>query len=264
MPEITRNKETYYYELTGNQSSPETLVFVHGATMTGAGMLPFAQQFGEFNCITVDLPGHGNSKGETKTRVEDFAESVIYLVEELQKTHTATLNVTVLGFSMGGCITVEIAIRKPSWLKRAVVLSSGAGLKGNTPLVDSFNAMDASEFKALDLYRHLGGRYTTEEELNGEIETLLPVQCEDSVGLSDLQTACHYDKLAEASGIDVPLMVAAGDDDKIVPVNIAIRLRDAVPGSELLILPYRGHSALYEEMEQMVKTIKNFMAFHPL
>lgn len=264
MPEITKNSETYYYEKTGNPTSQETLIFIHGATMTGAGMLGFAEQFGEYNCITLDLPGHGHSKGETKTKVEDFADSVIYLVEELQKAKEATEAVTVLGFSMGGCITVEIALRKPAWLKRAVVLSSGADLKGNTPLVDTFNMLSPNEFHTEDLYAHLGGRYTTKEELQGELDALLPTKCEDSIGLTDLQTACKYDKLSLASHIAVPLLVVAGDDDKIVPVHISIHLRDTVPNSEMLLLPYRGHSALYEEIEQVVKTIKSFMQYHPL
>lgn len=264
MPEVTKNNESYYYEKTGNPESPETLVFIHGATMTGAGMLGFAQQFGEYNCITVDLPGHGHSKGETKTKVEDFADSVMYLIEELQKTNEATETVTVLGFSMGGAITVEISIRKPAWLKRAVVISSGADFKGNTPLIDTFNVLSPNEFHTEDLYQHLGGRYTTKEELQGELDTLMPVKCEDTIGLTDLQTACAYDKLSLASTIDVPLLVVAGDDDEIVPVHISIHLRDTVPNSQMILLPYRGHSTLYEEIEQVVKTIKDFMQYYPL
>lgn len=264
MPEIAKNDEIYYYEHTGNPEHEETLVFIHGATMTGAGMLPLAEQFREYNCITVDLPGHGHSKGKSKTKIEDFADSVIYLIEELQKTGKASDKVTVLGFSMGGCITVEISLRKPSWLKRAVVLSSGADLKGNTPLIDTFNVLKPSEFHTKDLYDHLGGRYTTEEELKGELDTLLPIKCEDPIGLTDLQTACAFDKLSLVKTIAIPLLVVAGDDDEIVPVHIPIHLRDAVPNSEMLILPYRGHSALYEEVEQVVKTIKDFMKFHPI
>lgn len=264
MPEVTKEKESFYYEQTGNPNSPETLVFVHGATMTGGGLLPFAAQFAEYNCITVDLPGHGHSIGETRTTVEAFADSVIYLVEELQKSKVASETVTLLGFSMGGCITVEISIRKPSWLKRAVVLSSGADLRGNTPLVSTFNAMSDSEFRCEDLYPHLGGRYTTKEELASESEVMTATKCEDAIGLSDLRTAGDYSRQADVAKIDVPLLIIAGDDDKIVPVNISIRLRDGVQGSEMLILPYRGHSAIYEEIETAAKTIKSFIQFHPL
>lgn len=264
MPEVIKGKESFYYQQSGNTASPETLLFVHGATMTGAGMMPLAEQFSEYNCITVDLPGHGNSIGDTRLSVEEFADSVIYLMEELQKKKIATESVTMLGFSMGGCITTEAALRNLTWLKRAVVLSSGADLKGNTPLVSKFNALDASEFRAADLYLHLGGRYTTKEELEAEMEVLVAAQCDDPIGLSDLQTAARYSRQADVSQIRIPLLVIAGDDDEIVPVHIPIRLRDAVPESELLILPYRGHSAIYEEMETTVKTVKNFFRYHPL
>lgn len=264
MAEVVRNEESFYYEQSGNPKSGETLVFVHGATMTGAGMKPFVDQFAEYNCITVDLPGHGRSKGETKTTVEEFADCVVYLVEELQKTKIITEAVTILGFSMGGCISTEIAIRGPKWLKRSVVLSSGAGLKGNTPLLNGFNAQSESEFCSEDLFEHLGGRYTTKEELALEIEAMSATKCKDATGLSDLRTACNYNRLADAAGILVPLLIIAGDDDEIVPVNISIRLRDAVPGSQMLILPYRGHSAIFEDTELAVKTVKSFMTFHPL
>lgn len=263
MSVVTNQNQTYSYERTGNPESTQTLVFVHGATMTGAGMAPLAAQFGEYNCITVDLPGHGNSQGDTCTTVEGFADAVSYLVEELQKKGEATQSVTVLGFSMGGCITVELALRQPTWLKRAVVLSSGADLKGNTPLVDTFNAMETEAFRAADLYDHLFGRYTTEEERKMEMEVLMATKCQDVTGVTDLRTACSFSKLAEAAAIKIPVLIIAGDDDEIVPVNIPIRLRDQVPGSELQILPYRGHSAIYEEMETVINTIKQFFGFHP-
>lgn len=264
MSETTKINENMYYEQSGNPESTETLVFVHGATMTGAGMAPLAAQFPEYNCITVDLPGHGRSGGKTRTTVEGFTDSVMALVEELQEAGTATDQVTFVGFSMGGCITVETALRRPDWLKRAVVLSSGADLKGNTPLLDTVNAMEDSDFRAADLYVHMGGRYTAKEELEAETEALVATKCEDVVGISDLRTACDYSRQKDVSGIAVPLLVAAGDDDEIVPVHIPIRLRDAVPDSELLILPYRGHSAIYEEMDTVVRTIRSFFRFHPL
>lgn len=262
MPEITKNNESFYYNQSGNPDSPQTLVFVHGATMTGAGLQPFADQFAEYNCITVDLPGHGHSVGETRKTVEAFADCVIYLVEELLKSGIATDAVTMLGFSMGGCITVETALRKPGWLKRAVVLSSGADFKGNTPLIDEFNMKKPNEFRSAELFDYLGGRYTTKEELDAEIEAMSATQCKDATGLSDLQTAAFYNRQSEVGDIKIPLLVVAGDDDKIVPVHISIRLRDAVAGSEMLVLPYRGHSAIYEETETVVKTVKAFFRFH--
>lgn len=264
MPEIKKDNESLFYEQCGNSNSPETLIFIHGATMTGAGMMPFADQFPEYNCITVDLPGHGQSAGQTKDTIGAFADSIFWLVDELQKTRTVSNAVTLIGFSMGGCITVESALRKPEWLKRAVVLSSGACLKENTPIVKQICEMEAEAFHMNDLYMHLTGRDTTEEELALEMEVLSATQCEEAVGLTDLRTAEAYDRQDEVSQIQLPLFVAAGDDDKIVPVNIPIRLRDAVPGSELLVLPYRGHSAIYEETETVVKHIKSFFRYHPV
>lgn len=264
MPEIKKDNESLFYEQSGNTNSTETLIFIHGATMTGAGMMPFAAQFPEYNCITVDLPGHGRSMGKTKETVGEFADSIFWLVDELQKAQIVSEAVTMIGFSMGGCITVESSLRKPRWLKRAVVLSSGACLKANTPIVKQICEMKVEDFRMNDLYAHLTGRDTTEEELALEMEVMCATQCEEAVGLSDLRTAEAYDRQAEVSQIEIPLFVAAGDDDKIVPVNIPIRLRDAVPGSELLVLPYRGHSAIYEETETVVKNMKSFFRYHPV
>lgn len=261
---IMKDQEKYSYERTGDAKSPETLVFIHGATMTGLGMAPLAAQFPEYNCITVSLPGHGESEGPTKNTVEEFSDSVFYLVEELQKSGDATDKVTLLGFSMGGCITVEISLRSPSWLKRAVVLSSGADVEGNLPLIKELNAMEEGTFRAQDLYAHLWGHYTTEEEKESGLSALMQTKADDATGHSDLKAVYLYSKQQDVKNINIPLLVVAGDDDNIVPVNISIRLRDGVADSDLLVLPYRGHSAIYEEMETVVKTVKNFFGFHPL
>ena len=117
------------YEKAGRKDSEATLVFLHGSTMTKEGMLPLAKEFGDYNCVVFDLTAHGQSAGEEPEEVSIFAENVEDTVKELQKQKVISEKVILLGYSMGGAITCEIAIRKNLELAGIVLLSSGGDLK---------------------------------------------------------------------------------------------------------------------------------------
>jgi pimeloyl-ACP methyl ester carboxylesterase len=42
-------------------------------------------------------------------------------------------------------------------------------------------------------------------------------------------------------GIQVPVLVITGDDDRIVPSNLSVKLASEIPGAELKVLPNCGH-----------------------
>ena len=149
------------YKQIGNKNSKCTLVFLHGSTMTKEGMLPFAENFIEHNCIVVDLTAHGESSGEEPKEIKTFAEDVEETILKLQQDEIIGKNVVVLGYSMGGAITCEIALRKKIELSGIVILSSGGDLSNHTPLVDQLKSVPVEEFHAAELQkgiRNQGGR----------------------------------------------------------------------------------------------------------
>ena len=129
-------KKILPYERTGDNGSNITLVFLHGSTMTKGGMYPFASVFKEYNCIVFDLTGHGQSDADEPDQISGFAEDVEYSLNQLKEQSIVTEQVILLGYSMGGAITCEIAIRNNLNLSGIVLLSSGGDLKHYSPMID--------------------------------------------------------------------------------------------------------------------------------
>lgn len=75
--------ENMAYKQIGNRRSDVTLVFLHGSTMTKEGMLPFAEEFGSYNCVVFDLTAHGQTGGKEPKNIETFAVHVEESIQEL-------------------------------------------------------------------------------------------------------------------------------------------------------------------------------------
>ena len=102
-----------------------SLVFLHGSTMTKEGMEPFAKKFKNYNCVVMDLTAHGQSKGEEPKDIAGFAADIEATIRYLKDIKILTGQVVLLGYSMGGAIACEIAIRKKINLSGLVILRMG-------------------------------------------------------------------------------------------------------------------------------------------
>lgn len=256
---MSEKKVMLAYKQIGDSKCETTLIFIHGSTMTKEGMLPVAEGFTKYNCIVFDLRAHGESLGEEPDEIATFAEDVEYSVAELQKEQIIGEKVVVLGYSMGGAITCEIALRKKMKLSGMVLLGSGADLKNHTPLVDELKDIPAAEFEAASIFSYLFGIDTTEEEKKTVIQLFDSTKVADEIGYGDLMVSNGYNRLAECKDIDVPTILVQGNDDKIVLPTAAVETWKMIPNSELLMIPYKGHAALVEDKELVKEKIITFV-----
>ncbi|MDE7477419.1 MAG: alpha/beta hydrolase [Lachnospiraceae bacterium] len=254
------SKNMLYYESVGLKSSETTLVFLHGSTMTKEGMLGLAKEFPNYNCIVFDLTAHGKSAGEEPEIVDTFAEDVEYSIRQLQQQHIATKRVVLLGYSMGGAITCEIAIRKNLELAGIVFLSSGGNLKDYTPLVDNLKSMPAEQFRTDDILEYLFGSNTPKQETEKIEKLFATTKVADTIGYGDLMASNRYDHLDACNEIQIPTLLVHGNDDKIVLPMAAVETWKRIPNCQLLMIPYKGHAAIYEDTTTVKNGILDFIA----
>lgn len=247
------------YERTGNKDSNTTLVFLHGSTMTKEGLLPLAEEFKDYNCIVFDLLAHGQSAGEEPEEVKVFAEAVEYSIQELQRQKVVSEQIILLGYSMGGAITCEIAIRKNITLKGIVFLSSGGDLKNHTPLIDELKKMPAEQFRTVEILGELFGAEASEEEKERISNLFATTMTADIIGYGDLMASNRYDNLKACSEISVPALMVHGSDDKIVLPTAAMETFKAIDNSQMLMIPYKGHAAIYEDTKLIINKITAFV-----
>lgn len=256
---MLEGKSILSFRQIGDQSSEITLVFLHGSTMTKEGMLPLAEKFEKYNCIVFDLTAHGESAGEEPEEVKTFAEDVEESVSYLQQSGVIGERIVVLGYSMGGAITCELAIRKKLKLEGIVFLSSGADLKHHTPAVDELKQVPVEQFSTSDILEYLFGTDTPEEDKKVIRDSFDSTKVADAIGYGDLMASNRYDRLEASKEIDVPTLLVHGSDDVIVLPMAAVETWKAIPGSELLMIPYKGHAAIMEDGETVKNKIMSFL-----
>ncbi|MCI8410675.1 MAG: alpha/beta hydrolase [Lachnospiraceae bacterium] len=256
---VNANSEALKYIQLGNKNSSISLVFLHGSTMTKEGMLPLAEMFPQFNCISFDLTAHGESKGQLPEEISDLSKAVETSISVLQDNKVIGEKIILLGYSMGGAIVFDIAKRKQIDLMGMVILSSGADLKNFTPLVDEIKNMPPEQFKTSDIVQYLFGKDTSEEERKKISDMFLQTKAKDLTGYNDLMISNAYNQLEKCSKITTPTLLIHGSDDTIVLPDAGIKTWKQIKDSELLILPYKGHAAIYEDTGVIKDKINEFV-----
>ena len=232
-----------------------SLVFLHGSTMTKEGMEPFAKKFKNYNCVVMDLTAHGQSKGEEPKDIAGFAADIEATIRYLKDIKILTGQVVLLGYSMGGAIACEIAIRKKINLSGLVILSSGGDLSSNTPLVE----LPEEQFKTGDILEYLFGIDTCEVVKNKIKRLFMETKVDDKIGYKDLMVSNAYNHLELCAKIKVPTYIVHGSAGQIVLPNAAIETCNAIKNSQILIVPRKGHAAIYEATDYIVRNICKFI-----
>lgn len=114
---IGDNRVRYFEEGEG-----ETVLFIHGI---GQAMYTFRKNVHVLSqychVVTVDLLGHGLSdKPDIDYSIDDFSSMIYDFTQAM-----ALENITLLGFSTGAVIALDVAQKHPELVKRLILLSPG-------------------------------------------------------------------------------------------------------------------------------------------
>ncbi|MGI5132320.1 alpha/beta fold hydrolase [Pseudonocardia sp. CA-107938] len=215
--------------------------------------------------ITFDNRGVGASTGSTPTTIEEMATDAVTFIRAL-----GLEQVDVLSFSMGGMIAQVIAQTDPQLIRRLILAGTGPaggeGIKNVTRIshLDTLRALltlqDPKQF--LFFTRTANGRRAGKEFLTRLKER---TQHRDkairpTAYLSQLK-AIHRWGLArpqDLSAITQPVLVANGDDDRMVPTPNSADLARRLPNAELVIYPDAGHGGIFQFHEQFVAKALEF------
>ncbi|MFJ7046767.1 alpha/beta fold hydrolase [Streptomyces sp. NPDC101112] len=215
--------------------------------------------------ITFDNRGVGASTGVTPKTIEEMAKDAVTFIRAL-----GFEQVDVLSFSMGGMIAQEIAQTDPQLIRRLILAGTGPaggeGIKNVTRLSDYdtlralFTLQDPKQF--LFFTRTANGRRAGKEFL-----ARLKERTKDrdkAIRITAYRSqlkAIHRWGLAQPQDLSVikqPVLVANGDNDRMVPTSNSYDMDRRLPNSELVIYPDGGHGGIFQYHEQFVPTALEF------
>jgi pimeloyl-ACP methyl ester carboxylesterase len=247
-----------YYEVHG---SGEPVVLLHGAFMTITNN--WAGWIGELSktrkVIAVEMQGHGRT-ADTKRDItsENLADDVAALLEQL-KIPRADL----IGYSMGGAVAMQCAIRHPDKVRKVVVISSVFRRDGMVKeALDMFPKLTADAFKGSPIEVEYKKLSPTPDDFPKFLKRLLATASSGH----DLGA----DKLKATKA---PMFFIHGDADGIRLEHVAEMFRlkggeihgDMKPrsASRLAILPNTTHVTLMQRMPVIVPMVNDFLDTKP-
>ena len=109
-----------------------TLVMVHGAggssqlwqNQTRVSKAPSGRLTRSVNALALDLPGHGESRGEAQSDIDAYAG---WLENVLRSVFDDPL--FLMGHSMGGAVVQKVALSAPELIKGIILVGTGPRLK---------------------------------------------------------------------------------------------------------------------------------------
>ena len=262
MPTVNVNDITLNYLLEGPDDA-ETLVLVNGLAddlESWAFQVPAFLDAG-FRVLRFDNRGIGASdKPEGPYTSRMMADDAKALVDELGLT-----DFHLMGVSMGGMIAQEYALAYGADLRSATFACTYAVAD---PFCQQMFGMWADLARAVDvnfvmrdvmLWAFTGPFF--EERPDDAAEFTKEMAAADlplAPYLSQLTVIQQHDTLERLDGLDVPVLVLAGEEDILIPVRLSKRLHDAVPGSMWATVP-GGHACMWESPEPFNTAFLDFV-----
>jgi pimeloyl-ACP methyl ester carboxylesterase len=251
------------YEVVG--TGPPLALIIGYRLHGGAWPEAFVDRLSEhFSVLTFDARGTGLSdKPASGYDLHVIATDVLGLMDHLgwPKAH-------ILGFSMGGAISQELAIRYPDRVDRLVLFATFPGglygVQASWPILRRLFELDglSPEEAARQVWpvTYAPGYLSTNAnaiEAQMRREIAYPTPPHAARALREAIQAFSTTFRLEQIGAET--LVATGAEDILVPPENSHRLAHRIPNANLTMIPGLGHRAIWEAPEEVAQFVSDFL-----
>jgi pimeloyl-ACP methyl ester carboxylesterase len=260
-PAITPDESGYadvnglkmYYEVYG---SGKPIVLLHGSYMSiplnWSHMIPVLAT--DRKVIVAEMQGHGRTRDIAREfSYENMADDVSGLL-----MHLKIDSADILGYSMGGGVAFQVAVRHPEQVRRLVVLSGTYTHDGWWPEVEAmYSTFTADMFKGTAIQKQYDSLGNDPALFTEYVKKVISI---------DLKP---YDWSKDVKKIQAPIFMAIGDADG-VRYEHALELFRAkgggkmgdlhgLPKSRLAIIPGTTHIGMMHRTDWLIPMITDFL-----
>lgn len=249
MPVIKTSQNKIYYEEYG---SGLPIVFLHPPGM-GRKVFKYQENLaGGFRVIFPDLSGHGDSSAvESHVTIEKYADEVLALIDGLKLGKIA-----VVGYSSGGSIAQEFALRYPDRTV-ALILSGGfAEVESGTLKYEHILGMYFVKHAPKILAKVIATAHTFDKNFRQELIDHM-LKADRRTWFQFYHESLHYSCLGRLGNLKIPLLLVYGARDFI---NQHIRAYErTVPGYKAVFINQVSHQVPVKKHQQFNEEIKKFL-----
>jgi pimeloyl-ACP methyl ester carboxylesterase len=250
----------HYFEAQPASGGATPLLLVHGLGARGedwAKMIPALAAQG-FHVYAPDLPGFGRSEKPDASYSISMEEEVVVKFMQAMRLERADVG----GWSMGGWISMKLALDHPEFVDRLVVYDSAGIYFPATFGPGLFVPVDTAGLhtlmRTLSPHPHTMPEFAQRAVLrrlaaNGWVINRSMAAMTDGRDLLDFRL----------HDLKRPTLVMWGAQDDLIPLVTGKRIHELIPGSSLLVVEGCGHLAPAECSVPVVKGTVDFLRAEP-
>ena len=253
-----------YWEAAG---AGDCVLLVHGLGLSGGAWWRTVDALvPRMRVITFDQRGIGRSSSWTHAyTTEALADDAVSILDAL-----AVDRVHLYGFSLGGMVAQQIALRYPQRVRSLVLGATHSGGRRATapdPEVVAFfrrrARMPSEEAAWASVPYNYGARSRAQQvdRIAEDIERRLANPFNERAYRAQLLAGSLHNCYGRLGRIQAPTLVVHGARDRMIPVANARLTADRVPGARLKLLRDAGHLYPTEDPE-VDEAIGEFFAGH--
>jgi len=251
---------------------------LHGHPGSGRSMSVFTRHLSQrFKTLAPDLRGYGESQ-----TTQDFAMADHLADLEALLDRQGVDRCLVLGWSLGGILAMELALRSPQRVSGLVLVATAAYPRSNHPAVSWQDntltgvaalvnwAIPAWEwnietFGKRSLFRYLIQQHTPDAYRYLAQDAVYAFQKTSPQANRTLNTALRqrYNRLADLENIQCPCLVLAGEGDRHITAQSSQETAQHLPQSEWRCYSNTAHLFPWEIPHQVLADLDQWLARHP-
>jgi proline iminopeptidase len=235
---------------------------------------PLSQRF---QTLAPDLRGYGNSRTQLDFNMTDHLIDLEALLESFQIDQCL-----VLGWSLGGILAMELALRQPQRVTGLILVATAARPRGSHPPIsweDNFYTGLASLLNRLQpgwqwnietfgkrsLYRYLIQQHTPAAYQYLAFEAMSAYLQTSTAATRALNTALKagYNRLSDLTQIQCPSLVLAGAADRHITAESSRETAQHLKNCQWHCYPNTAHLFPWEIPDQVLSDINHWIELHP-
>ena len=254
------------------------ILCLHGHPGAGRSLSVFTQHLSKrFQTIAPDLRGYGDSQTQKDFLMTDHLADLEAVLDRYKIPRCL-----VLGWSLGGILAVELALKFPERVSGLILIATSARPWGDHPPISLQDNVytgvaailnrlqpgwqwNIDTFGKRSLFRHLVQthtpatyRYLANEAMYAYLKTSGAATRALNVALQQ-----GYNRLPDLDKIQCPCLVLAGEQDRHITAASSREMVRSLKNCEFKCYPNTAHLLPWEIPDQILADIDQWLAKHP-
>jgi pimeloyl-ACP methyl ester carboxylesterase len=217
----------------------------------------------QFRLITLDWRGFGESSIKALTSpMSLFADDVAALMD-----HLGIQKAILCGLSMGGYVSFAFMHSHPERVYALILADTRPGADNEEGKQNREKLALMAESQGVDVVadtqvpRLLSqNTFQHHPEVEARVRQMISMATPAGVAAASRGMAQRADSSELLAKITCPTLVIVGEQDALIPPELAQGFAQQIPGAQFAVISQAGHLSVLEQPDAFLQTVRNFLA----